>query len=244
MQAQHLVRASDPLSSVLAAERSRYKKLRVDLHGKRFGRLVVLSVAGSRNGSVQWNCACDCGNSTTVCTRQLNCGQTSSCGCYGAERRTFAARAAIVKHGKSKDPIYGIWFNMIRRCERPSHKSFKHYGGRGISVCTEWHSFERFFADMGDRPSDRHSIDRINNDGNYEPGNCRWATMTEQARNRSNSKLLAIFGEEKNVVAWSEDARCAVSYDTFCARLKAGWGPERALTTPNVRGGARVWEAV
>lgn len=233
MQVQHLVRASDPLTSVMAAERSmkplHFRRPRVDLLGKRFGRLVVQSIAGSKNQQVHWNCLCDCGKTTVICTRQLNCGQTTSCGCYGMERRRAASLAATTTHGKSRTPIYEVWFNMIRRCENESHKSFKHYGARGIKVCDAWHSFEAFYADMGDRPSDAHTIDRKDNNGNYEPSNCRWATQTEQARNRRSSRYLTIFGETKTIIAWAEDERCQVSYAAFSKRVYCGWDGVDAL---------------
>ena len=231
----HTARArnSDPLTSVMAAERAmkpmRYQRPRVDLLGQRFGCLVVQSLAGSKNQQIHWNCLCDCGKTTVICTRQLNCGQTTSCGCYGMERRRAATLASNRTHGKSRTPIYEAWFNMIRRCENESHKSFKHYGARGIKVCDAWHSFEAFYADMGDRPSDVHTIDRKDNDGNYEPSNCRWATQSEQARNRRNSRFLTIFGETKTVIAWSEDVRCQVGYDAFYARVYEGWHPADAL---------------
>lgn len=251
MQVQHLVRARDPITSVLAAEAAiksvHFRRPRVDLLGKRFGRLVVQSIAGSKNQQVHWNCLCDCGKTTVICTRQLNCGQTTSCGCYGIERRAAGARAAHTTHGKSKTPIYEVWFNMIRRCEKESHKSYKHYGARGIKVCDAWHSFEAFYADMGDRPSDAHTIDRKDNNGNYEPGNCRWATQTEQARNRRSSRLVSIFGETKTVIGWSEDQRCTVGYVTFAKRICEGWDPKEALLLPRrqrrVRGKAWVREA-
>lgn len=228
MNTSVLVRAHDPLTSVMAA--SRYRKPRVDLLGKRFGRLLVAAVEGSKGGQVIWRCKCDCGNTNLVSTRQLNSGQTSSCGCFGAERRTLGAKRANTTHARSKTALYKVWGGMIRRCEDAHHKSFKGYGARGISVCSRWHSFEAFRNDMGERPSPRHTIERVNNDGNYEPGNCRWATLQEQARNRRSARILTIFGESKSVIEWSEDSRCAVGYDAFSQRVCSGWAPEDALT--------------
>lgn len=110
------------------------------------------------------------------------------------------------------------------------------YGGRGIKVCERWmESFANFIADMGARPSEEHSLDRIDNNGNYEPGNCRWATATEQSRNKRNNRLLTVFGETKPLSAWVEDSRCAVSRESLKDRVRRGWDVEKALTTPSAK---------
>jgi hypothetical protein len=165
----------------------------VDLTGEKFGRLTVKSKAKSartKSGRslVSWNCICVCGEQITVLGENLKKGRTKSCGCYAKEKAVFQGKTNNLKHGNNRKshstPEYSAWQSMITRCERPKSRGYENYGGRGISVCKEWReSFERFFWDMGIRPSDSHSLDRIDSNGNYEPSNCRWATKTEQSRN-------------------------------------------------------------
>ena len=203
----------------------------IDLTGHRFGRLVVLKRAADKptiyGHKPIWLCRCDCGRIKAIFGRHLRVGHTTSCGCWRAE----SSRERRVTHGMNGTPEYRCWVEMIRRCYNPQRRGFHNYGGRGIIVCDRWrNSFESFFADMGPRPSTRHSLDRMNNDGQYSPDNCRWATSRQQCRNTRANRLLAFGGTSRTLVEWSEHT--AIPITTLHQRLAAKWTLERALTTP------------
>ncbi len=211
--------------------------------GDRYGRLVVIGELdpvftpnGTRNRVVE--CLCDCGRVGEYRLPSLRSGKTRSCGCLAHEVAVEKGRrqsARNTKHGKSGTAEYGIWVKMLRRCENPEDAGYHNYGGRGIRVCQRWReSFEAFLEDMGPRPAAGLSIDRIDNDGDYEPGNCRWATSTEQARNTRNNVLVEHDGETLCVAEWAE--RYGVSASLLHGRLRAGWSFENAVS-PEVRSG-------
>jgi hypothetical protein len=156
--------------------------MRLNLSGQKFGMLTAEKFS-CRKGSVSyWICVCECGQKHEVSITNLKSGDIKSCGCL----RRLTAKKQKHKHGRRKTAEYTSWAGVKSRCFNQKEKAYPNYGGRGITVCERWrNSFENFLADMGPRPSQKHSVDRIDVNGNYEPSNCRWATATQQARNRN-----------------------------------------------------------
>lgn len=196
-----------------------------DLSKKRFGKLIVLERDNSKDGSIYWLCVCDCGSLKSIRGDHLKTGKIVSCGCYG---KTHICVTSF-KHGKTKTSTYRCWTAMRARCEKTYDPRWSRYGGRGIKVCDRWQDFSNFLEDMGERPSCEYSIERIDNDGHYEPGNCRWATKTEQARNRSTSRLETLNGETKTVAEWAEFY--GMDHGLIRGRMWRGWSLEEALFT-------------
>lgn len=195
--------------------------MRID--GTRFGRLLALSedLERSTPRHRKWLCVCDCGKQKTIDVSSLRSGATQSCGCLHREAASLAAR----KHGMAGTATHISWSSMIARCERVSNNRYAQYGARGISVCPRWREdFANFFADMGVRPPGT-SLDRIDVNGDYEPGNCRWATAAEQAANKRNTLRVEIDGETRRLMDWAGGRRLV--YKRAHARLMLGMRPAK-----------------
>ena len=200
-----------------------------DLTGERFGRLTVLGRAGRGNSNqILWECKCDCGGTAIVPTCHLNSGHTKSCGCYRKETATESGVHRI-KHGMRGTRLYQIWRGMRQRCTDKNYHSFPDYGGRGITICPAWDSFEEFrdWSMANDYQNDL-TIDRIDPDGPYSPENCRWATMTEQQNNKRNNRILTLNGETHTAPEWARMTGIPVT--VIYNRMKYGWPVERILT--------------
>lgn len=220
------------------------------LAGERFGLLTAVSEVGrSSRGAILWLFKCECGREHITRATSARLGKTGSCGClYGrpganSERRGEKYKGEEnpnFKHGRFGSDVYTIWAGMLNRCKNASNPGFKNYGGRGISVCQRWQdSFENFLTDMGPRPSSRHTVERIDNDGNYAPDNCRWATYTEQARNRRNNAKVTIGGRTVTVAQAAEEAGMGVR--KLRKRINSGVDPELAVS---IRHRPRRWTKV
>lgn len=200
-----------------------------DLTGQVFGRLTVVDRAPTVDGTTIWRCVCECGTGRSVPASKLRQGKSRSCGCLKREV-TAAMGRACATHGKFGTPEYSCWAQMKRRCERPKCRAYPNYGGRGIRVCDHWATFQPFFADMGPRPSPQHTIERVDTNGNYEPGNCKWATMGEQSRNRRDTVLVTIDDRTMCMKDWA--AEMGIPQSTVQSRLARGWTPMDALQRP------------
>lgn len=210
---------------------------KTDLVRLRFGRLTVISYSHTANCAM-WLCRCDCGNETVVRSFALRSGKTKSCGCWNIDARLSRRKYP----SETKGRLRNIWHAMLHRCYRSEHPHFKHYGGRGITVCEEWrHDYLAFWRwALANEYTPRLTLDRINNDAGYSPGNCQWVSLSQNHRNTRANVRIAAFGETKTLIEWSEDARCAVVYGRLRERLAAGWEPELAIALPS-RNGRNKW---
>ena len=202
----------------------------INITNKRFGRLTALErLPTSKDGHAMWRCVCDCGNEVSVVGKSLRSGHTVSCGCYQKDATSRARK----KHGKSRSKIYTVWCDMKDRCYNEQNKQYADYGGRGITVCERWkNDFRSFFEDVSELPNfglDGYTINRKNNDGNYEPDNIEWASRIKQNNNTRRNRLIAYNGETHTLAEWSRIV--GVDRMTITDRLKRGWSVEKALTT-------------
>lgn len=199
------------------------------LIGRRFGRWTIVREVPPPTGYEYQRyveATCDCGRRRDVYLQNLTRGMSKSCGCLKDERTRVRSRT----HGMSTRPEYRIWTSMKRRCYDAKAKGFENYGGRGIAVCTRWRTgFAAFFSDVGPRPSVQYSLDRINNDGNYEPGNVRWATRTQQSNNTRDNHVLVVDGDAKTLTEWAN--LVGLKPHAILHRLSRGWDIKAAINT-------------
>lgn len=204
----------------------------LEIKGQRHGRLVAVEKTAKKRGSnFYWRWRCDCGSEIDRVPNDVRSGRIVSCGCYRSEEQSKRVRT----HGLSGSETYKIWQTMIQRCENPNEDRFERYGGRGIEVCERWKVFENFISDMGLKPSINMQIDRIDNDGHYEPDNCRWATPKQNVNNRSVTRYLTVDEETMSLSDWSE--RTGIKRQTIVTRLRRGWTVKEALTKEVKRNG-------
>lgn len=198
----------------------------IDLTGERYGKLVVIKrVENDKNGASMWECQCDCGNKKIVRGNSLKRGNTKSCGC-------LVVKPPNTKHGESGTPLYRKWISILRRCESPKCPYYKDYGGRGITVCEEWHDFLMFKKWVEETQQNKDfTIDRIDNDKGYSPDNCRWASKKVQANNRRSNILFEYKGDIHNLEEWSKILN--FDYKRVHSRMyKLGWSFEKSISVP------------
>lgn len=200
----------------------------IDLTGQKFGKLVFIrKTPYYKSGHVLWECLCDCGNTKNVRGNDIRSGKIQSCGCLKKQM----VIDKNTSHGLSETREYEIWAGIKKRCYNPKFKQYKNYGGRGIKVCDKWHGFKGFWEDMQEGYSDNLTIDRINNNGDYEKSNCRWATMKQQMNNKRNNRLIKFNNTILTMTEWEE--KLHLTPKTLNNRITThSWSIEKALTTP------------
>ena len=232
-----------PNGDHITSRPGRYRGLEI---GVRYGRLTIIGPvhhierSSGKNGKINEAhclCVCDCGKESNVRANRLKSGGTRSCGCLNRE----AVRLATTTHGETGTRLYGIWGNMVKRCNCPTEPCYPHYGGRGITVCEAWRNSYETFRDWARANGYRDdlTIERKDVDGNYDPSNCTWLTRADQMFNLRSTKTLTAFGETKPAVVWSRDPRCTVTYVALRYRVERGWDHEAAITAPPARTGNR-----
>ena len=208
---------------------ARFEKVTIDLTGQTFGRLTVIKRAGSdKHGRPKWKCQCSCGNTVIVVGRNLRTKNSKSCGCLRNEH----IKKLKFTHGKCNSPEYLSWAGMIKRCNNPNNKSFKDYGGRGLKIYPQWKkSFSDFYKYIGPKPTPKHTIERINNNLGYFPGNIRWATTKEQNNNRRSNHDITFNNQTMNLTQWA--ATLGIKRSTLNSRIVImGWPIEDAFCKP------------
>lgn len=205
---------------------------KLDLTGQRFGRLVVIEEAPKLQGNRKrrWLCQCDCGKNIVVFHGNLRSGNTKSCGCTRGKKQIIHGKTRR-KKGERKPRLYSIWDNMKQRCYNPNHTGYHLYGGRGITVCDEWKNDFQAFYDwaMANGYEDNLQIDRIDNDGNYEPRNCRWVTPIENSNNRRNNTMIEYKGYVRTISEWAKIT--GIPAGKISKRYRAGKPPEEIFKT-------------
>lgn len=201
------------------------------MENKKFGRWLVIkeleSLKYNKNTKRVFLCKCECGNEKNVLLANLINGVTKSCGCLNSEK----AKERMTTHGLSKIPEYFIYNSIKERCFNDKNWAYQYYGDKGILMCDSWkNSFEVFLKDMGRRPSELHSVDRIDSKKGYEPSNCRWATMKEQSRNKSSNVLITYNGRTQCLQDWCIEL--GLNRNSVKSRIKYGWTYERIFSTP------------
>jgi hypothetical protein len=208
----------------------------MDIIGKKFNRLTVLEFVGTdKYGNTKFLCECDCGNRKVLLGSKVKGGRTKSCGCLHSE----TARNNTKKHLSSHTKLYSVYAHILSRCFCKTNKNYHNYGGRGITVCEEWadkeKGFDKFKEWAYQNGYDENAkfgnctIDRINNDGNYEPSNCRWADIKTQANNKRQNHLITFNGKTQNVTQWATEL--GFTNSTLFNRIRKGWSVEETLTT-------------
>lgn len=204
---------------------------RLNLTGQQFGRWTVLYEVPQKGYVRSWHCRCACGKEKTLKQSELRCGMSKSCGCYQVEALIKRSTTHGHAHRHHRTPEYRTYLSMHQRCENPNAQQYLNYGARGIAVCERWNTFEAFLEDMGPRPSPKHSLDRFpNKDGNYEPGNVRWATVIEQNNNKRTCRYITFNGETKTLAQWAR--LTGISESALSGRIARGYSVARALTQP------------
>lgn len=197
--------------------------------GDRFGKLTALAYRGRTTDCRRlWLWVCECGNKKEITDHAILKGSTVSCGCYGRNRARQRAIELLTRHGRSATLQYVAWQLTLDRCSNPNSEGWENYGGRGIAVCERWRDYANFYADMGPRP-EHHTLDRIDVNGDYDPGNCRWATAKEQSNNMRTNRRITVFGETRNLGQWAEHV--GLPRERIARRLNRGWPPEKAVWT-------------